>query len=148
MTDGQYLALKRAIRTEGFCGVILVNRIGGRWLFLSPAPLSGPTERFAPENAVNRLEKDDVDRWQRNEGQAAPAKKRRGPPEGNLNPMKHGIFANQCPHLNEEERQSFDERIDRLYQDFEFNLSACGTHRQASRATSCSSSWWPSTRSS
>ncbi|HPG67001.1 MAG TPA: hypothetical protein PLO37_09175 [Candidatus Hydrogenedentes bacterium] len=65
---------------------------------------------------------EEMDRWHRNEGKTAPPKKRMGPPDGNLNPMKHGIFANKC--LNAEERASFDELIERLYQDFEFNKSS------------------------
>lgn len=72
--------------------------------------------------AMNRRDMEELDRWHRNEGKTAPPKKRMGPPEGNLNPMKHGIFANKC--LDAEERQSFDELIERLYQDFEFNKSS------------------------
>ena len=64
---------------------------------------------------------EELDRWQRNEGKAAP-KKRVGPPEGNLNPMKHGIFACKC--LDDEERVLFQEVIERLYTDFEFNRSS------------------------
>lgn len=64
---------------------------------------------------------EELNRWQRNEGKAAP-KKRIGPPEGNLNPMTHGIFANKC--LDEEERTLFREVIERLYIDFEFNRSS------------------------
>lgn len=70
---------------------------------------------------ASQSEKADIKRWRRNEGASAP-KKGPGPPEGNLNPMKHGIFANKC--LSEEERQFFDELIQRLYQDFEFNKSS------------------------
>ena len=70
---------------------------------------------------ASQSEKADIKRWHRNEGASAP-KKGPGPPEGNLNPMKHGIFANKC--LSEEERQFFDELIQRLYQDFEFNKSS------------------------
>jgi len=72
--------------------------------------------------AMNRRDMEELDRWQRNEGKTAAPKKRMGPPDGNLNPMKHGIFANKC--LNAEERESFDELIERLYQDFEFNKSS------------------------
>jgi hypothetical protein len=70
---------------------------------------------------LNRIEKADIKRWRRNEGASTP-KKGAGPPEGNLNAVKHGIFANQC--LDDEERQFFDELIQRLYQDFEFNKSS------------------------
>jgi hypothetical protein len=112
-------------------------------VFLSPAPETAETKQFALEMTLSRTEEAGIKRWRRNEGAYKP-KKGPGPPEGNLNPMKHGIFANQC--LDDEERESFDELIQRLYQDLEFNLSGCGTHRQASRATSCNSSSWPSTR--
>ena len=70
---------------------------------------------------MNRVEKADIKKWRQNEGEAAP-KKGAGAPQGNLNTMKHGIFANKC--LNAEERESFDELIERLYQDFEFNKSS------------------------
>ena len=70
---------------------------------------------------MNRVEKADIKKWRQNEGKAAP-KKGAGAPQGNLNTMKHGIFANKC--LNAEERESFDELIERLYQDFEFNKSS------------------------
>lgn len=62
-----------------------------------------------------------LNRWRRSEG-SAEGQKRVGAPDGNLNPMKHGIFANKC--LDEEERVLFREVIDRLYQDFEFNRSS------------------------
>ena len=62
-----------------------------------------------------------MDRWHRNEGMAEP-KRGPGAPEGNLNPMRHGIFANRC--LDEEERALFREVIDSLYQDFTFNRSS------------------------
>lgn len=62
-----------------------------------------------------------MDRWHRNEGEAQP-KRGPGAPAGNLNPMRHGIFANRC--LDEEERALFREVIDSLYQDFEFNRSS------------------------
>lgn len=60
-------------------------------------------------------------RWRRKEG-SPPDRKGAGAPEGNLNAMKHGIFTNQC--LNDEERRFFDELIQRLYLDFEFNKSS------------------------
>ena len=62
-----------------------------------------------------------MDRWRRNESEAQP-KRGPGAPKGNLNPMRHGIFANRC--LDEEERALFREVIDSLYQDFTFNRSS------------------------
>ena len=62
-----------------------------------------------------------MDCWQRNEGKAEP-KRRVGAPEGNQGPMTHGIFANKC--LDKKERVLFQEVIDWLYTDFEFNRSS------------------------
>jgi hypothetical protein len=62
-----------------------------------------------------------LDCWRRNEGEARP-KRQVGATGGNLNAMRHGIFANKC--LDEEERVLFREVIDRLYLDFEFNRSS------------------------
>ena len=71
--------------------------------------------------ALPRQERENIERWQRAEGKAVPPK-RMGPPLGHTNAMKHGIFANKC--LDEEERVLFQEVIERLYQDFEFNRSS------------------------
>ncbi len=70
---------------------------------------------------LNRRNIEQLERWQRNEGKAKPSRKRGGQ-SGNLNPMTHGIFASKC--LDEEERELFQEVIDRLYTDFEFNRSS------------------------
>lgn len=70
---------------------------------------------------MNRRYREELDRWQRAEGKAAPSRGR-GAPENNLNPKTHGIFANKC--LDEEERALFQEVIDRLYADFDFNRSS------------------------
>ena len=51
---------------------------------------------------LNEKDKQHLDRWHRAEGTAKPPK-RTGAPENNLNPMTHGIWANQC--LNDEERE-------------------------------------------
>ena len=59
--------------------------------------------------------------WHEQEGKAEP-KKKTGAPKGNLNPMRHGIFANRC--LDDEERVLFREVIDSLYADFSFNRSS------------------------
>ena len=70
---------------------------------------------------MNEKDKQHLDRWHRAEGTAKPPK-RTGAPENNLNPMTHGIWANQC--LNDEERELFREIIQRLWNDFEFNKSS------------------------
>jgi len=70
---------------------------------------------------LNEKDKQHLDRWHRAEGTAKPPK-RTGAPENNLNPMTHGIWANQC--LNDEERELFREIIQRLWNDFEFNKSS------------------------
>jgi len=56
--------------------------------------------------------------WTRNEG----APRKMGPPAGNLNSMRHGIFANRF--LSEEEKPLFESIIGQLYQDFVFNKSS------------------------
>jgi len=71
--------------------------------------------------ALSDRETEDVTRWQRTEGKTEPPVNKGGQP-GNLNPMRHGIFANRC--LDEEERALFREVIDSLYQDFTFNRSS------------------------
>jgi len=71
--------------------------------------------------ALNDRETEDLERWQRAEGNVKPPANRGGQP-GNLNPMRHGIFANRC--LDDEERALFREVIDSLYQDFTFNRSS------------------------
>jgi len=45
-----------------------------------------------------------------------------GPPEGNTNGLRHGVFANRF--LNDEERQMFDALIIKLRHDFKFNESS------------------------
>jgi len=59
-----------------------------------------------------------LDRWQRNSG----AERKHGPPEGNLNSMRHGIYANRF--LAEDEKPLFETIIAQLYQDFVFNKSS------------------------
>ncbi len=70
---------------------------------------------------LNEKDKQHLDRWHRAEGTAKPPK-RTSAPENNLNPMTHGIWANQC--LNDEERELFREILQRLWNDFEFNKSS------------------------
>lgn len=79
------------------------------------------THDARPMAKMNRRDTEELERWQRSEGKAEPPRNRGGQ-AGNLNPMRHGIFANRC--LDEEERVLFREVIDSLYQDFEFNRSS------------------------
>ena len=79
------------------------------------------THGVRPMAKMNRRDTEELERWQRSEGKAEPPRKRGGQ-AGNLNPMRHGIFANRC--LDEEERTLFREVIDSLYQDFTFNRSS------------------------
>ena len=73
---------------------------------------------------MKEFSKDDegaLSTWHHVEGKAQP-KRGPGAPAGNLNPMRHGIFANRC--LDDEERALFREVIDSLYNDFTFNRSS------------------------
>jgi len=74
----------------------------------------------AKQNDRHLNKKDDLhlDRWQRNSG----AKRKYGPPEGNLNSMRHGIYANRF--LADDEKPLFETIIAQLYQDFVFNKSS------------------------
>jgi len=70
---------------------------------------------------MSKENKQSLDCWHHSEGKVEPPRGR-GASRGNLNPMTHGIFANKC--LDEEERVLFQEVIERLYTDFEFNRSS------------------------
>ena len=72
--------------------------------------------------ALNKPDKETLDRWHRNEGKTEPPLRGPGAPEGNQNRLRHGIFADRC--LTPEEKVMFDAIIDRLNQDFEFNKSS------------------------
>ena len=77
---------------------------------------------------LNKKDEMHLDRWRRN----SPAcrvheadrgtEPKRGAPEGNLNGMRHGIYANRF--LSEDEKPLFDAIIVQLYQDFVFNKSS------------------------
>lgn len=70
----------------------------------------------------SKSDKENLDRWHRNQGKTEPPKNKGGAPEGNKNRLKHGIFADRC--LTPEEKQMFDVLIERLHQDFQFNKSS------------------------
>jgi hypothetical protein len=70
----------------------------------------------------SKSDKENLDRWHRNQGKTKPPKRPTGAPEGNKNRLKHGIFADRC--LTPEEKQMFDVLIERLHQDFQFNKSS------------------------
>jgi hypothetical protein len=73
------------------------------------------------EDIPGELGKKDLavhDTWARTSG----SPRKMGPPQGNLNSMRHGIFANRF--LSEEEKPLFESIIGQLYQDFVFNKSS------------------------
>jgi hypothetical protein len=70
----------------------------------------------------SKSDKENLDRWHRNQGKTKPPKNRGGAMEGNKNRLKHGIFADRC--LTPEEKQMFDVLIEQLHQDFQFNKSS------------------------
>ena len=72
--------------------------------------------------AINRRDKEDMDRWHRMQGETPIPKKRGGPPEGTQNRLIHGIFASKC--LNTDEKIIFDNIIEQLHKDFQFNRSS------------------------
>jgi hypothetical protein len=72
--------------------------------------------------ALNKPDKETLDRWHRNEGKTEPPRRGPGAPEGNQNRLRHGIFADRC--LTPEEKVMFDVIIERLNQDFVFNKSS------------------------
>ncbi|MBC7356487.1 MAG: hypothetical protein H5U09_09880 [Desulfomicrobiaceae bacterium] len=67
---------------------------------------------------LNKKDEMHLYRWRRNSG----AEPKRGAPGGNLNAMRHGIYANRF--LSEDEKSLFDAIIAQLYQDFVFNKSS------------------------
>jgi hypothetical protein len=70
------------------------------------------------ENRIGSEDRARADRWERN------GNVRRGPgaPEGNLNALKHGIYADRF--LTPEEKPLFDAIIEQLQDDFVFNKSS------------------------
>lgn len=46
--------------------------------------------------ALNKPDKETLDRWHRNEGKTEPPRRGPGAPEGNQNRLRHGIFADRC----------------------------------------------------
>ena len=75
--------------------------------------------------AISKQDKGSLDRWHRNEGKTemSPAMKQKAESmEGNLQTLKHGIFADRC--LTPEEKVMFDHIIEKLHGDFQFNKSS------------------------
>lgn len=70
---------------------------------------------------LNKRDQQNLDTWHGAEGVAEPPRGV-GAPRSNLNPMIHGIWANQC--LDESEREQFREIMASLFNDFEFNKSS------------------------
>lgn len=65
-----------------------------------------------------------LDRWNRNQETMQPVKVKgkRNFQEGHLAALKHGIFADRC--LTSEEKVMFDNIIEKLHEDFQFNKSS------------------------
>lgn len=72
--------------------------------------------------AVNRRDKEDMDRWHRMQGETEVPKNKGGAPPGAQNRLTHGIFANKC--LDADEKIIFDHLIEQLHKDFQFNRSS------------------------
>ncbi len=70
------------------------------------------------EADIGVRDRDGMDRWHRN----AAAGRRMGPPTGNTNALKHGVYADRF--LSPEEKPLFDAIIEQLHQDFVFNKSS------------------------
>lgn len=74
------------------------------------------TEQIETEIGVR--DRDGMDRWHRN----TKAERKMGPPTGNTNALKHGVYADRF--LSPEEKPIFDAIIDQLHEDFVFNKSS------------------------
>ncbi len=75
--------------------------------------------------AISKTDKSSLDRWHRNEGKAEHSEAMKNKVEamqGNLQTLKHGIFADRC--LTPEEKVMFDSIIEKLHGDFQFNKSS------------------------
>lgn len=68
---------------------------------------------------INKKEEQEMAAWQNMKDNPAPVKDSK---EGNVNALKHGIFANRI--LNEEEKELFDTMVEKLHEDFQFNKSS------------------------
>ena len=62
--------------------------------------------------AVNRRDKEDMERWHRMQGETTVPKNKGGAPPGTQNRLTHGIFANKC--LDPDEKIIFDHLIEQL----------------------------------
>lgn len=73
---------------------------------------------------ITKKDEQNLDRWHRNEGRTdhERVKNKAGVAEGNLQALKHGIFADRC--LTPEEKVMFDSIIEKLHEDFHFNKSS------------------------
>lgn len=80
------------------------------------------------EKKITKSGKARLDRWHSNASsedeirKAAKEKEGRGAPPGNLNSLRHGIYADRF--LSPEEHPLFEAIIGQLYQDFVFNKSS------------------------
>ncbi|MHB1000780.1 MAG: hypothetical protein ACYC27_16180 [Armatimonadota bacterium] len=78
-------------------------------------------EKLKQEHTENRIGSEDrakAERWERNGG----VQRSVGAPKGNLNALKHGIYADRF--LSPDEKKLFDVIIEQLHDDFVFNKSS------------------------
>jgi len=74
------------------------------------------------KNGLRKMDKEEVIRWKNNEDKPLPTIEEKSGYHGNLNALKHGIFASRI--LSGEEKELFDVVIQKLYGDFQFNKSS------------------------
>lgn len=71
---------------------------------------------------LNKKEQEELGRWHRNVGKVDSNELRSKKMAGNLNAIKHGLFASHI--LKPEEKVLFDTLIEKLYEGFQFNKSS------------------------
>ena len=74
------------------------------------------------KKSLNVKDKEEILRWRNNEGKPIPTVEEKTGYHGNINAIKHGIFASRI--LSGEEKELFDAIIQKLYGDFQFNKSS------------------------
>lgn len=74
------------------------------------------------KKSLNVKDKEEILRWRNNEGKPIPTVEEKTGYHGNINAIKHGIFASRI--LSGEEKELFDAIIHKLYGDFQFNKSS------------------------
>ena len=74
------------------------------------------------KKGLTEIENKDMARWHQNVAPASKETIEQSKKNGNLNALKHGLFANRI--LAPEEKVLFDTLIEKLYDDFQFNKSS------------------------